>query len=311
MSEGADLKEDLNELSSMLPLVPEEVNQMRQSAHHLSEAAAHLLAEAASARQAADGLLPQAQATLAAFSTLADGLEKRLTAAVERAEAAWAQGSNYVEQAEDLVQAAGEDVNAARAELMQALFDGGTTVDQASADGEAAIDAIEAAASDGAGRIEAALAALTGQLGDLEEAMERTRDTLTHSCEVFVERIKPQLVNSVHFDAGAFFDEMTARQDKYTAHLTELGQQVQSGAEAVVADFQAKLEAITSPLRLAAENLRIELESLGATAATQRESVAKALDGHDQAMEELLEAKEPLPRGIAQIHEAVLRLRQQ
>lgn len=311
MSDGADLKEDLNELSTMLPLLPEEVNQMRQSAHHLSEAATHLLAEAGAARQAADGLLPQAQATLAGFTTLTDALEKRLTAAVERAEAAWTQGSNYVEQAEDLVQAAAEDVNAARTELMQALFDGGTTVDQASADGEAAIDAIEAAASDGATRIEAAVSTLTGQLSDLQEAMERTRDTFTQSCEVFVEQVKPKLVNSVHFDAGAFFDEMAARQDRYTAHLTELAQQVQSGVEAVVTDFQSRLEAITSPLRLAAENLRIELESLGATAATQREAVAKALDGHDQAVEELTEAKEPLPRGIQQIHDAVLRLRQQ
>jgi hypothetical protein len=311
MSDGADLKEDLNELSTMLPLLPEEVNQMRQSAHHLSEAATHLLAEAGASRQAADALLPQAQTTLAGFTTLADSLEKRIEAAAERAEAAWTQGSNYVEQGEDLVQAAAEDVDAARTELMQALFDGGTAVDQASANGETAIDAVEAAANDGATRIAAAVAAVTGELSELQETVERTRDTLTHSCELFVERIKPQFVNSAHHQAGYLFDRLAARQDQYTAHLTQLAQQVQSGVEGVVTELQTKLEAITSPLRLAAEDLRIELESLGATAATQREAVAKALDSHDQAVDELVEAKEPLPRGIEQIHDAVLRLRQQ
>ena len=85
-----------------------------------------------------------------------------------------------------------------------------------------------------------------------------------------------------------------------------------SGTESVTKALEKRVpEAVTEPLGLAAENLRIEVERLAVAATSQKEAVVKSLQGHNEALGDLKEAAEPMARGIGEIHEAVVRMRQQ
>jgi uncharacterized phage infection (PIP) family protein YhgE len=305
------MKAEFGELSDVVPLLPDEVNEMRQSAQHLADAAATLHNETDAARQDVANLLAHVRNTLPGFTVQADGLEKRLEASLDAAEKAWTEGSGHIEDGETAVKTAAEAVDGARQELMRALFDAGTRVDQASADGEAAIDHLEAVATDGAARVKAAALELSDQVDTLEIRLEHVRESVTESCELLQQRMK-QFVDSVSFDIGVLLDRLGAGKDGYTAHVTEVANAVESAVgEALNTLGKRVRESVAAPLGLATENARIEIERLAAAASTQKEAVVKALHEHTETMSELKQAAEPMGRGIDEIHEAVVRMRQQ
>jgi ABC-type transporter Mla subunit MlaD len=309
---GADtLKEDLTELSDVVPRVPEDVNELRQSANTLANEAAELLGETAAARQDVASLLAHVRNTLPGYTVQVETLDKRLEDALAAADKSWAEGGGHIDDGEKTLQTAAEHADSARSDLMGALFEAGTKVDQASSDGERAIEHLETTANEGADRIKAAATALTSQVATLETHLEQVHESLRDACELYLERVK-QFVDSVHFDAGVLFDRLKAREEQYATHLQEVGGELESGTEAVMTALAKRVTAaVTEPLGLAGENLRIDVERLAVAAASQQTALVKSLEGHNTALGDLKEAAEPMARGVGEIHEAVVRMRQQ
>jgi len=311
MTDVDQLKEDFTELSNVVPLVPDQVNTLRESAQRLADEAASLHGETEAARQDVAATLAHVRNTLPGFTVQVEALDKRLEGALAGVDAAWTEGSGHVDDGEAALKTAAEGADSARTDLMRALFEAGTTVDQATAEGDALIGKLEAAANDGADRIKTAVDGLAQQLNTLETHLEHTAKGLSESCDVFLERVQ-QFVDSVLFDTGYLIDHLIARAGQYTAHLTEVAGPVESGTETAVTGIGTRVtEAVKDPLTLAAENLRIEVERLAAAATSQQEAVVKELAAHNEALAELKEAVVPMERGIGEIREAVVRLRQQ
>lgn len=305
------MKAEFGELSDLVPLLPDEVNEMRQSAQHLADAAATLQNETGAARQDVANLLAHVRNTLPGFTVQADTLEKRLQASLDGAGKAWTEGSGHIEDGEAAVKTAAEAVDTARQDLMRELFDAGTRVDQASSDGEAVIDHLETVATEGTARIKAAALELSDQVDTLEIHLEHVRESVTESCDLLQQHMK-QLVDSVNFDIGVLLDRVTTSKDGYTSHVTEVATAVESAAEAALTALGQRVrEHVTATLGLAAENARIEIERMAAAATSQQEALVKALHEHAEALGELKQAAEPMARGVDEIHQAVARMRQQ
>ena len=215
MTEADTLKEDLTELSDVVPRVPEDVNGLRQSAQHLADEAATLLGEAGAARQDVANLLTHVRNTLPGYTVQVETLDKRLEDVLAAAEKSWTEASGHIDDGEKTLQTAAEHVDAARNDLLRALFEAGTNVDQASSDGETAIDHVETIANEGADRIKAAATELTEQVATMETHLTQVHESLTESCSVFVERVTA-FVNAITFDAGFLFDRLKAMGGEYT-----------------------------------------------------------------------------------------------
>ena len=304
------LEEDLAELSDVLPRLPDELTSLGQSAHHLAGAASTLLAEVATARQETAGLLAHLRNMLPGLTVLVEAHGKGLESSLAGAETAWADGHGQLVDGEHTLAAAEQQVDTARTDLMRALFEAATEVDQASADGEAAIDRIESTARDGHDRIQAAAGAVTDQVGALRALLERTKESLREASQDLMDRVKLFRENA-EFDTRVLFDHLMLRQEQYSDHLEDVDRELVSGTEAVSLALARRLDAVGTLVRLNGAKLRLELDALAAGALAQRDAVAKARGGLNETLGGLRESAAPMPGAIQEIRAAVLRMRQQ
>jgi hypothetical protein len=238
-------------------------------------------------------------------------LEKRLETAMAGVEKAWSEADDHLEEGEKEVQTRGEELNTERTELLKALFEAGTRVDQATAEGEAAVNRVEAAAQDAATRIKTAADAVTDKVASLKALLEKTTQSLEDSGEAFLERMT-RFVDNGKFDTDVLLDHLSHRLGQYTAHLEDVAKDVESKADAVVlAAGQRTTDTIQKPLVGAAEDFRVAAEALAATASSEQATLVKAVAAHDEALGDVKEAVAPMKTGIQEIHEAVVRMRQQ
>lgn len=304
------LEEDLAELSDVLPRVPDELTGLGQSARDLAGAASAMLAEVAAAHQEISGLLTHVRNMLPGLTVLVEAHDKRLEFSLTGAEKAWADGHGQLVDGEHALETAGQQVDAARTDLIRALFEAATEVDQASADGEAAIDRIESTARAGHDRIQAAAGAVTDQVGVLRALLERTKESLHEASQDLMDDVKVFCENADQ-ESRNVLNHLMDRQEQYSGHLEDVGKEVASGTEGHRLVLARRLDAVSALVGLSGAKLRLELDALAAGARSQQDAVAKARGGLNETVGGLREAAAPLPGAIQEIHEAVLRMRQQ
>ena len=304
------LEQDLAELSDVLPLLPAEVTALGESAGTLEAAAETLLADVGAGRQELESLLTGVRNALPGFTVQVEVIDKRVETTLEAVEKAWSDADDLLEEGEKALATRGEEVDTERAELLKVLFEAGTKVDQASAEGEAAIDRLESAARDAHTRVKTAADAVTARVAALGTMLEQTTQAMADATEVYLERVT-LFVDNANFDTGVLLDHLEHRLGQYTGHLEELGKEVDTRVSAILTDGSKRTyDNVREPLLTAGEELRIAVERLAATASTQREALAKGLDAHDAALADVKHVAEPLPAGVQQIHTTVLSIRQ-
>jgi chromosome segregation ATPase len=305
------LEQDLAELSDALPLLPAEVTALGGSAGTLEAAAETLLSEVGAGRQELESLLTHVRNALPGFTVQVEAIDKRLETTLEAVEKAWSEADDQLEEGEKALAARGEEVDTERAELLKVLFEAGTKVDQASADGDAAVDRLESAARDAQARVKTAADTVTTRVAALGTMLEQTTTAMADAAQVFMERIT-LFVDNANFDTDVLLDHLAHRLGQYTGNVEALGKEVETRVDAILNAGSARTyDNIREPLLTAGEEVRIAVERLAATASTQQESLAKGLDAHDAALTDVKQAAEPLPAGVEQIHNTVLSIRQQ
>src|SRR5829696_4017698 len=119
------LKDDLAELSDVLPKLPVEVTAVVEAAQELDASAQTLLGAVGSGRQEMQTLLSHVQSALPDFQVQLELMEKRLETAVAAVEKAWNEADDKIEESEKALEAKGEELNTERTELMAVLFEAG------------------------------------------------------------------------------------------------------------------------------------------------------------------------------------------
>lgn len=305
----SDLKEDLAELSDVLPKLPAEVTAAVEAAQELDAAAQTLLDAVGHGRQEMQGLLAHVQNALPDFTVQVEMMEKRLETALEVAEKAWNEADDAIEESEKALEAKGEELSTERTELLAVLFEAGTRVDQASADGDAAVDRLEAAAKDGQARVKAAADALTAKAAALGAQIKETTEAIEEAGQVFLDRVTT-FVDNGRFDTDVLLDHLEHRMKQYTAHLESVTKEVESRGDAIVlAASKRTTENVRQPLIEEGEKFRTALEAMASNASEHQDTLVKVLAGHEEALEEVKQAAAPVPNGIMEIHEAVVRMR--
>jgi hypothetical protein len=305
------LKEDLTELSDVLPLLPAEVTALNQSALELVAASATLLAEVRAGREDLESLLAHVRDALPGFTSEVEILDQRLEGALDGMEKAWTEADDHLEEGEKALAAGGEQVNTEHADLLKALAEAGTKIDQASADGEAVIDRVEAAARDGQARIKTAADAVSAKAAALNAVLGSTTEAMTEASQAFQDRVS-RFVENARVETDATLDHFEDGWKQYTQHLEVVAKEVEPRADAIVMEAGRRTaDNVRQPLVAAAEAFRIALERLVKEAADQQEAVARARGEQRGALDRVVEALDPILTGIQQIDDAARHIRQQ
>jgi uncharacterized protein YoxC len=303
------LKEDLSELSSALPAIPDEVAGLEQHTQELADAASALFQWVDQERQEVATLLTAARDTMASFTHQIEALEKRLEDSVAATEKEWSDGHAHLTDGEHALETAGHQLDPARADLFRTLAEAGTKVDQASADGEATTKHLVTAAQDGHDRIVAASGEVAHQQGELYELLEATKTSLNEARHSFLARVEQFVTHAVH-EIDSLFDHLRDRLSEYVDLAGHQSGKVFIPYEAIIRDKLApSLHEIGGRAGLAAETARIALETLAAGARSQEEALARARDTLENALEQVDATAAPLHDAVKQIHETLLEMR--
>jgi uncharacterized phage infection (PIP) family protein YhgE len=304
------LKEDLAELNEALPLLPDEVDALRETAEELAENASALEHEVAQAQDDLEKGTAHLRDALPSFRAEAAGFEQRVRGAADEAEAQWHAGSAELDAGDAQLARALEALDLARTDLTRMLTDAALRVDAAGSEGDAVILQVESAAQSATDRLQAAEHAFEEQVAALGAVLEKVHGTLAEAAADFQESAQ-QFASNGEFDTGVLVDYLDHRLTKYADHVAEVAADVATESENILVPFGTWLyEDVRTPLLASAEKLRIELEAVQAAAESQQQAVAKARGDHGQSLGNLQEVAQPLPASIEKIHEAAERVRQ-
>jgi uncharacterized phage infection (PIP) family protein YhgE len=299
------LEQDLAGLSEALPHLPDEVNGLGQAAHELEAAAQQLLGNLTQARQDVTSLLNHARNIVPGLTTLLEALEHRLSASLDGVDKAWNDGHGQLDEGEHALVEAASHVNAARTDLMKELFQAATAVDQSSADGDAAMGRVESAAREGSEKVHAAAHGVTTQLAQLKAALEKSKAALQDAGEALLDRFK-NFRDNADTDASNIIDYVRHREDQYTSHLAALEKQFSDKVGDLIVHVGPRItDGTVNPVGLAVENFRIEVERLGADAASHKDELAKGREALNESLGGLKASEPPLHSAMEAIETAL------
>jgi hypothetical protein len=265
----------------------------------------------AAARQETASLLAHVRTALPGFTVQAEASEKRLEGALGEATGAWTAAQGEIDAGERALEAAGGQVQTECTDLLKVLADAGVKLEQATSEGATVVGRVVAAANDGIGSLSTAYGLVTAGVATLKARLAQTRESLTEAEEKLTERVQVFLDNA-RFDTNTILDHLMHRQDQYTDRLEHLADDLESETKDLMFTLDRGLRDEAAPaLAAAGENFRLGAEGMAAAAVTQQEALAAAREGFDEAVGSLKEAASRLPEGMEEIHDAVLRMRQQ